>query len=421
LLAAVAEKFKLKLQVAHLDHQIRKHEALLDQRFVQQLARKLNLPVTCESFDVPTFAKQEKLGLEDAARRIRYAFLERVANQIKADKIALGHNADDNVETFLMRLLRGAGLKGLSGIPPVRKNIIRPLITTWRKDIEDYVTSLKLVPRRDYTNYESRYLRNRVRLKLLPQLKLYNLNIKEIILQTILLITADHSYLELQAEGLLESAISSCDEDSLKLKIDRLCRAELPIQGHVLRQAILRVKGDLQDLSFQHIQSILHKLRASEKWEIHLPRGIVAYGNQGELKITKEREASEQAQPFAYKFSLPGEVELPFLGKRLRGSFVDQADAVADYSTVAFFDAAVFGQELVVRSRQAGDRLIPLGMKGSKKLQDLFVDEKIPFEFRDGIPVVESLGKIIWVAGVRIDDRAKIKKQTKQIVKLELI
>lgn len=143
------DKLGISLHVAHLNHLLRKGDAELDVRFVEQMCQKLGIPVTVEEVDVAALANQERLGIEEAARQARYDFFDRVAKKIQAQKIAVGHTADDNIETFLMRLLRGAGLKGLCGIPPKRGQIVRPLIKIWRREIEDYVGSLKLVPRRD--------------------------------------------------------------------------------------------------------------------------------------------------------------------------------------------------------------------------------------------------------------------------------
>ncbi|MBU0502428.1 MAG: tRNA lysidine(34) synthetase TilS, partial [Candidatus Margulisbacteria bacterium] len=221
LLVAFSDELKITLHVAHLNHMLRGKEAELDTRFVQGLAQGLKLPITVESFDVQAYANEEKLGLEDAARRVRYAFFDRIANQVGATKIAVAHTADDNVETFLMRLLRGTGIRGLCGIPSVRGKIIRPLIRCWKREVEDYVGGQKLVPRRDHTNYESKYLRNRVRLKLIPQLKVYNLNVREIILQTILLLTEDRNYLEGVAEKNLASAYLSFKDGLLRLDLTK--------------------------------------------------------------------------------------------------------------------------------------------------------------------------------------------------------
>jgi tRNA(Ile)-lysidine synthase len=420
LLAECQKILGIKLHIAHLNHLIRKGDAETDMRFVQMIAQKLKLPITVESSDVTSFAKEERLGIEEAARRIRYAFYDRVANQVGAQKIAVGHNADDNVETFLMRILRGSGLKGLTGIPAKRGRIIRPLIKIWRKDIEQYINTLKIVPRQDYTNYESKFTRNRVRLKLIPQLKIYNLNIKEIILQTILLLTEDHNYLENKAEEALGEVFVSGNEAEIKLNIRLLQEWESPIQGHLLRQAIARVKGDLFNLSFQHIQEIIEKLNNREKWELHLPGNIFISGNRGELTISRQRPAISEKKEYFYQLAIPGEILITETNQRLRATLV-QDETVAANSAVAYVDYHALGKQIIVRSKNEGDKFTPLGMKGSKKLQDFFVDEKIPAELRDQIPIVESAGRVVWVGGNRIDDRVKVTAKTKQIVKLELL
>ncbi|MEE8637763.1 MAG: tRNA lysidine(34) synthetase TilS [Candidatus Margulisiibacteriota bacterium] len=414
------QKFGADLHIAHLNHMIRKKDADLDARYVQGLSRNLNIPITVEAMDVQAFAKESKLGLEAASRKIRYDFFERVANKVGASRIAVGHTADDNVETFLMRVLRGAGLKGLCGIPPKRGRIIRPLIKIWRREIEDYVGGLKLVPRRDYTNYETKYMRNRVRMKLIPQLKLYNLNIKEIILQTILLLTEDNEYLEAKAEEALAQTLVSGKPGEVRLAVPKLQKLENPIQGHLIRKAIEIVKGNTSDLTFTHISDILDKIEANEKWELHLPGGIFVVGGRDELIICRQKPETAPSRSYSYSLSVPGEVEIEELGRKMRAEF--SVGEIEDRDpNVAFIDYASLGKKLTVRNKEEGDRFQPLGMKGSKKLQDLFVDEKVPAELRDSIPVVESGGKIVWVGGLRIDERAKVTKSTKKIVKLELL
>lgn len=420
LLDSCKKDLGIVLHIAHLNHMIRKKDADLDVRYVQGLAQNLGIPMTVESVDVPDFAGENKLSLETAARKLRYDFYERVANQIGANKIAVGHSADDNVETFLMRLLRGTGIKGLCGIPPKRGKIIRPLIRIWRRQIEDYVGSLKLVPRRDYTNYETKYMRNRVRMKMIPQLKLYNLNIKEIILQTILLLTDDSEYLEIKTEEALGQTLISSTDSEIRIEIAKLQKLEDPIQGHLVRKAIEKVKGNLSDLTYIHVCDILDKIDAKEKWELHLPGGIFIIGNRGELIISREKREIPPGKSYSYSISVPGEVEIKEIGKKLRADFSEK-QTNDDGPNIAYIDYAALGKNLIVRSKKDGDRFQPLGMRGTKKLQDLFVDEKIPAEHRDSIPIVESGGKIIWVGGMRIDERAKVTGQTEKVVKLELV
>jgi len=420
LLTAHREELGISIQVAHLNHMLRKGDAELDVKFVEGMAQSLKLPVMVEAVDVAALAESEKMGIEEAARTARYDYFERAANKIGAAKIAVGHTADDNIETFLMRLLRGSGLKGLCGIPPKRGIIVRPLIKVWRREIEDYVGALKLVPRRDHTNYESKYMRNSVRLKLIPQLKIYNLNIKEIILQTILLLTEDSLFLERLSAETLNGVIISQVKRGIRIDISKLMSLQLPIQGHLLRIAIEKVKGDLTQLSFTHVHDILGKLGSTEKWELHLPAGIFIMGNRGELLICKEKPKIREVKPFKYLLPIPGEVEIAEANCVLRGDFVDEIEP-GNNPRKAFIDYGVLGKDTIVRNKLPGDRFSPLGISGTKKLQDFFVDEKIPAEDRDSIPVVESGGKIIWIAGCRLDDRAKVTDKTKKIVRLELI
>jgi tRNA(Ile)-lysidine synthase len=420
LLNSFKEELSLDLHVAHLNHTIRKDDAELDVRYVQSLAQKLRLPVTVESFDVQSFAREEKMSLEEAARAVRYAFFDKIANKINADRIAVGHTADDNVETFLMRLLRGSGVKGLCGIPAMRGKIIRPLIRVWRREVEVFVSGLKLVPRRDYTNYESKYLRNRVRLKLIPQLKIYNPKIKEIILQTILLLTEDGTYLEAKAEELLEKALSSAKNDELSLDADKIRKLEYPIQGHILRKAIEKVKGNLFEVSFKHIREVLDKIASGKNWEIHLPDSTYLRGSRKEIIICRDRDRLFNKKSYFYSFSIPGEIDIQETGKKISAAIVPEMES-GNNPRVAYVDYSALGRNLIVRNKEDGDRLIPLGMKGSKKLQDLFVDEKIAAEDRDSIPIVESKGKIVWVAGLRLDERAKVTPDTKKIVRLEFL
>ena len=263
-------------------------------------------------------------------------------------------------------------------------------------------------------------MRNRVRLKLIPQLKIYNLKIKEIISQTILLLTEDREYIEVMAKGALAEVFLSSEQNNLKLDIKKIKEFEFPIQGHLLREAIERVKGDLSGLSFKHVQDILANLDSSEKWELHLPDGILVSGIRGQLVIGREKLPVQKKKSYFYSLSIPGEIEIKELGKNLRATLLEEMEK-NDNPQITFVDYSVLGKNLIVRSKSDGDKFCPLGMKGSKKLQDFFVDEKIAAEDRGSVPIVESGGKIIWVGGMRIDERAKVSKNTKKIVKLELL
>ena len=410
------------IYVGHLNHMLRRDESDMDQKYVEDLAKKLGLVCLSESIDVAAYAAKNKLGIEDAARRLRYEFYETVSLKVGANKVALGHTADDSIETFLMRLLRGSGLKGLTGIPPVRGNIVRPMIKTWRREIDQYIASLKLVPRIDHTNYESKYLRNRVRLKLIPQLKIYNLNIKEILLQTVLLLTEDYLYMETKTKDVIADITIKSRENSIDLDAGKLRELEPPIERHLIRTAIEQVKGNLCELSFSHVHDIIKNLDQTEHWELHLPDSIYAVGGRNSISFTKEKPKDVEKISFYYALSIPGEVTIKEAGSRITSEIIDSSQVEFEKSeNVAYLDFEEIGRELIVRSRKDGDRFYPLGMKGAKKIQDFYVDQKIPLENRDLIPIIEASGRIVWIAGQRIDERAKVDSKTKKAVKLKLI
>ncbi|NQU16620.1 MAG: tRNA lysidine(34) synthetase TilS [Candidatus Saganbacteria bacterium] len=422
LLNEYKNELDITLYVAHLNHLLR-HDAGIDQNFVENICKNLGITCFTEAIDVAAYAEKNKLNLENAARKLRYNFYYRTASKVGANKISLGHTADDNVETFLMHLLRGAGLKGLSGIPPLRGNIIRPLIKIWRRDIEKFTASLKVVPRIDHTNYESKYLRNRVRLKLIPQLKIYNLNIKQILLQTILLLTEDAQFLETRVKEALKEVTITEKEYQIELDISRLRALEAPVQGHLIRAAIEKLKGNLSELAFSHIHDISKNLSSTEGWELHLPDKIFAIGNRNKLLISKEKPPAPTKKSFHYKMSVPGQVIIEETNTIITASLhedINKDEIEGSSNTTVFVDFEEVGRELIIRSRRNGDRFYPLGMKGAKKLQDFFVDNKVPKEERDIIPVIESQGRIIWVAGQRIDERVKVDKKTDKAVRLTL-
>ena len=250
-LAALKKEFNLKLHVAHLDHMLRSDSGQ-DRKFVEIVALKLNLPVTSASINIKKTAK--KGSLEEICRNVRLGFLFKVAEDIKANRIALGHNLDDQAETVLMRLLRGSGLYGLAGILPKKEicgfTIIRPLIEVKRKEIEDYLKRKKLIPRLDPTNSQDIYLRNKIRNKLLPALeKDYNCNIREVLSHTAESIANDYDYLN-------RISIVAAQRLGANINLKKFFRLHPAVQRMVLRRQIFQLKGNTRRIDFRHIQEI---------------------------------------------------------------------------------------------------------------------------------------------------------------------
>jgi tRNA(Ile)-lysidine synthase len=324
----------------------------------------------------------------------------------------------------MMRLLRGAGLKGLLGIPPVRDKIVRPLILTWRRDIEIFCAQHKLIPRVDYTNYESRYLRNRVRMKLIPQLKIFNPNVKELLLQTILMLTSDYYYINDQAQKSLKGMIKKEEEDLIELDLAKLQKLDATLQGHALREAILRLKGDLKEVHYENIQDLINLVGVTEAKRIDLPQELKALFTKDLLTIRRGEGEVPPALEFSHEMKIPGELTVKETGAKIVARMEEIVPSLVKLkesnSKIAYLDAGKLGEKVVIRNRRAGDRFMPLGLMGSKKLQDYFVDLKVPPMERDQVLLVESDGKIAWVAGHRVSDQFKITPLTKKTIRFEL-
>ena len=419
ILNSLKGELNIKLYAAHLNHKIRKNDSGLDAAFAKRTAKKLGIPCVVEEFDVPSFAKQNKLNLEDAARRARYEFLERTAVKVGAEKIALAHNADDNIETLLMRLIRGTGMKGMEGIPPVRGKIIRPMIGVLRSEIEEYLRSIKVTPRIDKSNFETKYLRNRIRKDLIPTLVSYNKNIKELLLQTISAANVIHGFVEIKAKEAFKKMVLNKKAGEVRLDIKKLLYSDDALKGEVLRLAIEYVKKDLVDISFVHIEDILGQL-GKNRGEVDLP-GIYVRVKSGVLSIMDAKPLKAKEHPFLHKLEVPGEVRDKDNGFIVEADILDSVtakDLRVKNPYQAYLDHDKIAGPLIVRNRMPGDVFSPFGLRGKKKLQDIFVDEKIDIDKRDRIPVIEDGKKIVWVVGYRVSEEAKVTSATKKVVKL---
>ena len=412
------------LHIAHLDHKLRGVESAADAIFVEEHARKLSIAFTIEAIDVPNIIRLNKLSFENGARNIRYDFYDRVAAKVGAAKVALGHNADDQAETILMRLFRGAGSHGLSGIPKVRDGkYIRPLLSNSRSEIEKFLSDLGLSPRQDSSNQKTIYLRNKIRLELLPILEAeYNPNIKKILCRTAEILQSESELLDKIVAENLSTCVTTCHPSIIEISIDNFKKQHLAIQRRILRLCIADIVGNTLDVCFERIESIL-KLISSNKPNciLILPHNVEIIKSYDNLIIRQAKPDVEFAE-FDYELNVPGVTELPELKStivtKLDEHFtfesqnqlqVENSDGVGEV-----FDFEKIKQPLRVRNRRSGDRFQPLGMCGEKKLKDFFIDEKVPKQLRDQIPILVSGDEILWVVGYRLSDRFKITASTRQ-------
>ena len=430
-LLQLRNNFNLSLHIFHLDHMLRGDASKKDAQFVEALAKKESLPSTILSFDVPSYVTEKNLSVEDGAREVRYMLFKKVADEIGVDKIALGHTADDQTETFLMRLLRGSGLKGLSAIPPVRDIFVRPLIEISRKEIEEYCKAQGIKFRVDASNFDLTYLRNKVRYDLIPYLEKYNPNLRETTLQTIEVISDDEQFLDETASREF-NRLSLIENGLIRFSLKDLKSLPLAIRRRVLRIGLKVLKGDLEAVEFKHIKDILLDAEKMPKFRRDIPGHLSIIREYNELVLVR-RGLLERKKYVEVILDEPGKIEVPELNIKLEMNVIEKKEdlfirqhiskkesrlAERGGVLVDCLDADKARFPINIRSRLPGDKFYPLGLKGEKKLQDYFVDAKLPERLRDYVPIVVSGGEIVWVVGHRIDDRFKVTKKTQRILKI---
>ncbi len=427
-----------KPHVCHLNHQLRGAESDADAKFVCQLAKRHGLPFTIEARNVAALVAEQKLSIEDAARRARHDFFAAVARKTGIKTLALAHTADDQVETFLLKLLRGAGVTGLSGMEQDRQldgvRVIRPLLGAHRKEILDYLKAKKLSWREDASNTDLQFTRNRVRHVLLPLLEReFNPAVRETLLRTAEILRDEDSYLTRH----ISEAIYSPTYCGDGIDVEAFRGWPPAVQRRVVRLWL----GPEIELGFEHIEAV-RELAVSENpsAEAHLPGDLVVCREYDELKKVRRKKL----EPVRGKWPLVigGETRIKALGvsfvchpesiegsrslpkeicRQTTGGLSEFRRAQNDKKNEERFDADSLGDSPFIRTWQEGDRFQPLGMKTEKKLQDFFVDEKVPQRRRGRIPLLcASDGRIAWVVGVRMAEPFKIRKTTRRILRIQV-
>ena len=414
------QEWRLTLVVAYLDHGLRP-EAAAEQSFVRQRATDLGLPFVTEKADVGALRQEKHLSLQEAAREVRYSFFLRAASDFSAEKIALGHTADDQAESVLMRFLRGSGTRGLAGIPPKRDDrIIRPLIEVWRQEVEYFLRERNIPFREDASNRSLHFLRNRIRHELVPTLEKYNPQIRQILCQMAERFRLEEEYWQSLVQKKFPLLMRKQRSGSVSLDIPLLSALPVPLRLRVFRRAIETVLGNLRGFGFLHFEAVenLWQNPAPHK-KIRLPHKISVSKSYGELKFSSGRE---ETAAFEYAVLRPGVLEIPEIGREMRFSIRDKArdEVFANTPGKALVEADHIQFPLTVRSFRPGDRFRPLGMEGEKKIKDFFIDQKIPLLQRRGIPLLFFQSQLLWIAGLRLDDRFRIKAESRRILQVEL-
>ncbi|UCF85249.1 MAG: tRNA lysidine(34) synthetase TilS, partial [Desulfobacteraceae bacterium] len=420
ILVAFRAELGIELVVAHFDHGLRPDEDEAETKFVKALAASLKLPFETKKAD-PGMGRGTA-SLEERARLARYQFLEELKERFSAERIAVGHNINDQAETVLMRLLRGSGPSGLAGIPPCRdEKIIRPLIEISRDEIESYLAQRELTYVTDSSNLQTRYLRNRIRLELIPLLKEYQPKIVELLGQTAEVMRDDEAWLAATAEEWVEGAIEASVEGEIRIPLSSFKVLPEALKNGIIRHALRITGGGLRRVNSRHIKGINQIVMGKRSQAfINLPNSITFRKVYDSLIFTAVKETG--AGSFCYLLDGPGTFDLPALGRTVSLEEMENialSDIGASPWTV-FLNADRLIYPLMIRNFRPGDKFVPFGMSGHKKLKKFFIDSKVPSEVRRQTPILTYRDTPIWVCGLRIDDRFKVEPDTKKVLRVAI-
>jgi tRNA(Ile)-lysidine synthase len=449
--------YRLQLHVAHLNHSTRGEASDADAEFARRTAMAWDLPVTVEKRDVPGLAADHGLALEEAARRVRYAFLAQVAESVGTGKIAVGHNADDQAETVLMHFLRGSGLAGLRGMLPLtpitdyrllepftdpeRENekhrswppacIIRPLLEVRRAQIERYCAEHNLKPRFDRSNLDTTYFRNRLRHELLPELETYNPNIRERLRHTATVVAADYELLVELRRQAWERITREEREDAIVFDQGAWQALPVSLQRATLRKATYQLQRSLRDVTFVHVENARQvALEGETGKQATLPMGLTLRVGYETLTIGHADEAGPPPdEPLLWSdeplsVPLPGTTPLPESDWILEATLLKNWDmekiTATDHPWTAYLDGEALNQPTLLRPRRRGDRFRPFGMQGhSVKVSELMTNLKIPQAWRDHVPLLVAGNTVVWVCGRRIADGVAVGPQTHRVARFQ--
>lgn len=411
--AAIRRKLKLRLTLAHLHHGLRGKEADADADFVRQLGQNLRIPVEIGRAQV---RRQRESGqsLEMAAREARYRFLMRVARKVGAQRIATAHTADDQAETILLRLARGTGWQGLGGIPPVSERggiyIIRPFLNLRREEIVSFLKKRRCLWREDSSNLSSDFLRNRVRHEILPFLETrLNPRIREALCRLAEIARAESDWLENEAAQRMRTLRDPRRPSALKLA--EFNDLPIPFQRRIIYRWLLERRVAPESIDFELVERIRSLAAGSRRSaRIVCPGGVRAVREADVLFATRERRTTPAT--FRVKIRVPGWTDVG-TEWRLRVSRDRGVDKVKSRSGCeAWIDARRVGRAaLWARNWRPGDRIRPYGMAGTKKLQDIFTELRVPRDRRNSVPVLECRGRLVWVPGSRVDAAWAVENQ----------
>ena len=401
--------------VAHVNHGVRGEEALDDQLFVERKAKELNILHYSTNVNMVEYGKEKGITAEEAGRELRYGFFREILKNHGGGKIAVAHNKNDQAETLLMRIMRGTGIDGLKGMEFRVGEIIRPILNVHREDIEDYIKNNNIETVLDKTNLLPIYSRNKVRLELIPYIEdNFNPNLVNALWRLSQISNLDSSFLENTAKEKYNNIVKIQMSSKVILDTKLLAKEDKSIQQRVIRISLEKIALGLQGFSEQHIVDINNLIHLGTGKKLNLPNGIIVSISYNELIFLKE---DMELEDFKYELAL-GHNQFTNMNYTFNIQLLD-IDGISSIKMgryVKCFDYDKIKGDLSIRNRKSGDRFVPFGMSGSKKLKDYFIDEKINKDIRKEIPLLIDEENILWVVGYRTSDLYKLTKDSKKVL-----
>lgn len=421
LLDQITRPLGVTLGVAHFNHKLRS-DADADAEFVREAARARKIKSYVASADIRKLVEEGGGSIEEAARRERYAFLERIARRHKYSVVMTGHTADDNAETVVMNLIRGSGVTGLAGIPPTRKLgtsviLARPMLGTTRENVEAYAHRAGLKWREDESNKSREFTRNRVRQELMPVLQTFNPAILDVLNTTASLMRNVDRYLSGAVDSAVEAALSEeiKREERSSLNVTTLRHLHPAVRGEVVQRVISDTFA-MPPASSRTVERVLGLMWKDTGTRASLGGRHEALRDRDSIVFYKRPIVLREID----KEFVPGE-EIEAGDILLATSFIEGKPKFSAEPSIEFVSADNLSDRLVLRSWREGDVFCPLGMKGKeKKLSDFLIDEKVPRDQKGEVLVVADGEKIVWVCGMRVDERFRVDRKTKRVMKLEI-
>lgn len=423
LLKELQDELDFSLHVAHVDHSFRGKEAEEEASWVKETAAKWGLPCTVTKVNVPEIAREQGVSAQEAGHLVRKKFFLGLLEKLGAQKIALGHQADDQAETVLMHFLVGAGLEGLQGIVPLNGPMIRPLIFLRRAEIETYCRENSLEPRRDPSNKKDIYLRNKIRQQIIPWLEeKINPNLVETLNRTAAIIQDEEDFLRRETAKAARRLMQK-SEKKISLSLPGWGSLHPGMQRRLIRLAYQQL-GKNQGLAFFHVEEVRNFMQEGQVGKyLQLPGRIVVEKGYEEILFYEEESISlnNGGGGIAEQLlKIPGETLIPETGQRIRAEIVE-ADVGQSQKGKVYLPWAEPLPQFYVRSRRAGDRFSPLGLQGTKKVKDYFIEKKIPRKKRESILLVTTDEEIVWIPELALTERSSKKSKSGKYLVLTIV